>query len=88
MSGLFYSGRIVDLILMLVVLEAVGLYVYRLRTGRGPVLVQVAPSLLAGAALLLAVRLALAGAWWGWIAVSLACSLVAHMLDLWLRWSP
>ena len=44
------------------------------------------PFLAAGAAMLLALRLALTGAWWGWIALSLALSGVAHALDLAARW--
>jgi hypothetical protein len=36
--------------------------------------------------MLLALRLALTDAWWGWIALSLALSGVAHALDLAGRW--
>ena len=87
MSELFASGRIVDLILALVVLEAAALVVYRSRRGRGPTLFNMGPTLLAGAALLGAVRLALVQAWWGWVALSLLGALLAHALDLWTRWN-
>lgn len=76
------SGRIVDLILALVVLEALGL-AWWLR-GRGGVL-PLAPTLVAGACLLVALRAALAGAGWAWIAAALAGALAAHLADLGIR---
>jgi hypothetical protein len=88
MSGLFASGRIVDLILALTVLEWFALTAYRRRTGRGPAPAPLAANLLAGVCLLLAVRAALVDAWWGWLALCLAGSLVAHLADLGLRWTP
>jgi hypothetical protein len=86
MSGLFASGGIVDLILALTVLEGLVLTAYRLRTGRGPAPGPLLANLLAGICLLLAVRAALVDAWWGWLALCLAGSLVAHLADLRLRW--
>jgi len=76
------SGRIVDLILLLVVLEALGL-AWWLR-GRGGIL-PLLPNLAAGACLLLALRAALVGAGWPWIAAPLAASLAAHLADLGTR---
>ena len=86
MSGLFASGRIVDLVLGLTVLEGLALMAYRRRTGRGPAPAPLLANLLAGICLLLAVRAALVDAWWGWLALCLAGSLVAHLADLGLRW--
>jgi hypothetical protein len=86
MSALFASGRIVDLILALVVLEAVLLAVLHRRTGRAPAPTALAPNLCAGAALLVALRCALTGAWWGWVAAALLAALVAHGWDLSSRW--
>jgi len=70
--------RVIDAILLLVVLEALVV----VRQGRLGIL----PTLLSGAALLLAVRAALAG--WGEEAIALALLVagVAHAIDLWLRW--
>lgn len=82
MADLFASGRAVDLILGLIALEAVALWLYRRATGRGPRLGEVAPFLIAGAGLLLALRAALVGAPWVWIAGALALSGVAHAVDL------
>jgi len=86
MAGLFESGRIVDLILVLTALEALALAVHHRRTGRGVALADLAPNLLAGACLLLALRAALAEGWWGWTAFWLLGALVAHLVDLSRRW--
>lgn len=86
MEALFANGRIVDLILGLTVLEAVALVAYHRRTGRGVSPADLLGNLLAGACLLLALRGALVGAWWGWIALCLSASLLAHLADLRSRW--
>ena len=80
------SGRAVDAILVLVCIEAALLVLWRRRTGRGPAVGAVLPNLASGAALLLTVRLALVDAWWGWLAATLALALLAHLLDLGIRW--
>lgn len=87
MTELFASGRIVDLILALMMLEGALLLAYRLRTGRGLAPADLAVNLLAGACLLLALRGALVGAGWGWIAICLAAALPAHLADLRRRFS-
>ena len=56
MAGLFASGRIVDIILVLVALEAVALLVWRRRRGRGPSPIALIGNLASGASLMLAVR--------------------------------
>ena len=82
MAGLFASGRVVDVILALVVLEGVALIVLQRIRGHGPRLAILLPNLLSGAFLLLALRAALAGAWWGWIGLCLTGALLAHLADL------
>ena len=79
---LFASGRVVDIALALMVLEAVGLWVYRRTQGRPFPLADVAWNLAAGACLLLALRAALTGAGWAWVALFLTAALVAHIGDL------
>ena len=86
MSGLFASGRIVDLVLAITALEAALLLAYHRRTGRGPAPKDVVGMLLAGACLMLALREALVGAEWRWIALWLAAAFVAHLNDLRRRW--
>jgi hypothetical protein len=86
LSELFATGRIVDLILGLVVLEALAVTVYCARTGRGVAPGDLFPNLLAGAFPLLVLRFALAGAPWHWIALCLPAALVSHIMDLRRRW--
>jgi hypothetical protein len=83
---LFTNGRIVDLALGLVVLEAVVLLVYARNTGRGVAPVGALTNLAAGACLLLALRGALVGAPWEWMAAWLTAALFAHLADLGQRW--
>lgn len=73
---------VVDAILLLVLLEAAALAAWRTRTGRGPSVAHAWSFLGAGAALLLALRAALAG-WPAWTALlALAVAGVAHAAHL------
>ncbi|MFD2184423.1 hypothetical protein [Rhodoplanes azumiensis] len=85
MAELFASGRMIDLILALVVVEAVALAVLHRITGRLPPLSRLLPNLAAGAFLLVAVRAALVGADWIWIAACLVAALMAHIADILTR---
>ena len=86
MSDLLAPVHIVDLILLLVLVEAVVLLRVHARSGGaispGPLIANLA----SGASLLLALRAALGGTGWTWIALALFASLLAHLLDLGLRW--
>jgi hypothetical protein len=82
MAELFASGRLVDVVLALVALEGLALVVLHRATGRGPRPADLLANLLSGAFLLLALRSALVGAWWGWTALCLAAALLAHAADL------
>jgi hypothetical protein len=86
MAELFASGRLVDLILLLVALEAMALALYFRATGRGVAIADLLPNLLAGALLLLTLRLALSGAGWMPCCASLAAAGGAHLWDLASRW--
>ncbi len=85
MAELFASGRIVDAILLLTLLEAVFLLLWRRRTGRGPAPADLG-NLAAGGCLLLALRAALAQAAWPLLALALLGALIAHLFDLRQRW--
>ncbi|MDX2264170.1 MAG: hypothetical protein NW215_04295 [Hyphomicrobiales bacterium] len=78
MEELFESGRIIDIILGLVALEAAALAFLPLRVR----LSEVWLNLVSGACLMLALRAALTQAGWEWIAMWLAAALVAHAADL------
>ena len=82
MSELFHSGRVADLILAVLVVEAVVLELRHRRTGRGPGLRRALPVLLAGAFLALALRAALVDAAWPWMAAPLVAAGVTHLAGL------
>ena len=87
MSALFASGRVIDFILALTVLEALALVAYHRRTGRGIPAGDVVSTLASGMCLMLALRCALVGAGWMWVAACVAASGLAHLVDLRRRWS-
>lgn len=78
------SGRIADVAAAAMVLEAI-LLLFVTRMASTKMRVGIAGNLLAGAALVVAVRLALTDAGWQWIALAFTCSLVGHAADLWSR---
>jgi hypothetical protein len=86
MEPLFAQGRIALIILGFILVEGAVLLVWHRRTGRGLPPRDTASLLLPGACLLVALYAAMTGGWWGWIALALAGSLVAHLLDVAARW--
>jgi hypothetical protein len=88
LTEFFASGRAIDCILGLMFFEMIALLLLRriLRHGLQPI--EVAVSLAAGAALLLALRAALLGSPWQWISLWLIAALIAHLCDLRRRWKP
>jgi uncharacterized membrane protein YjjP (DUF1212 family) len=76
-AGFFASGAAADLILLILAAEAVLLRATRRMTAAGAIL-----AVLPGALLVLALRAALTGADWPWIALPLALSFPAHLADL------
>lgn len=86
MNEFFASGRSIDLVLLLIGLEAIVLMMLW-RMGRCPLpplatLLILAP----GTCLLLAARAALAGAAWVWVSSLFLVALVIHLVDLRQRW--
>jgi len=86
MQALFDTGRAADLVLLALALEAAGLWALRRRFGWGPGLRPLLPFLLAGAAFALALRAALTGAGWPWVALPLLGAFAAHLWDVAGRW--
>lgn len=82
----FASGHVADLILVVLAVEAALLLALRRRTGQGPSPRAVLALVLPGVALVLALRFALTGASWGWIALALLAAFAAHLFDLATRW--
>jgi hypothetical protein len=86
MFDLFAGGRVIDLILGGVAIEAFVVVAWRLASGHGPTPTPFLANLLSGAFLLLALRNALAVGPWPWIACCLLAALAAHLVDLAGRW--
>jgi hypothetical protein len=84
-ADLFATGRVVDCILALMLLEVIAMAWWRHRSGNGPKLTELFASIIAGAALLLALKTALVGAPWSRSAFWLLVALAAHSADLTLR---
>lgn len=86
MDDVFVSGRLVDLILVLVAIEVVVLIMLWRRRGRGIPPADLLPNVLAGVFLLLTLRVVLAGGGWTIGCICLAAAGVAHLVDLVRRW--
>lgn len=86
LQHLFATGRIVDIILALVLIEAAALLILRARVGEGPSPAGIIANLAAGAMLMLALRSSLVAAQWTDTALWLLAALAAHFADLMLRW--
>lgn len=71
-----------DLILAGMVFEAAALVFWPRRGSGGTRGVELLPNLLSGMCLLLALRVALGGGWWGWMAACLLGALLGHVADL------
>ena len=76
MNWLFASGHAVDIVLMFMLVE--GSWLVARRWSALTVLLMLAP----GALMLIALRAALTGAPWYWIALPLTVSLPLHLADL------
>ncbi|KQT88835.1 hypothetical protein [Methylobacterium sp. Leaf466] len=83
MTDLFASGRIIDVVLGLVALEAVVLLLWCRRKGPAPF--PLLCNLASGASLMLGVRMALTDAPWPFVAACLLGALLAHACELAVR---
>lgn len=81
------SGRIVDLMLAVLVVEVAWLAWRRHRHGGGLSLSSLITNAGAGGSLMLALKAVLTGAGLGWIVAALLASMCFHFSDLYLRWS-
>ena len=76
LTAFFTSGHAVDLVLAFMAVEAAILIIIRRRA------LTVVLTILPGVAMMLALRAALTGAGWQWIAIWLTVSLPLHLADL------
>ncbi len=86
MEEFFRSGFLADVILAVMIAEALLLLAYRKATGRGLAPGDLLPMLLAGACLVMALRAVLTGSNWPVVMLFLLAALLAHMFDLYRRW--
>ncbi|NNM00430.1 MAG: hypothetical protein HKO62_06740 [Gammaproteobacteria bacterium] len=84
-ESLITSGRIVDIMLAVVVIEWLALGAWRVIRGNGLGIIGATMMLVPGTCLMLALRGALTGASWQWIALVLIASLFAHLTDMAIR---
>ena len=87
MAAWIASGRVLDVILVGMVLEGVVLAALWRRRRQGVAPGILLPNLLSGMCLLLAMRLGLAGAWFGWIGLALLGALACHVADVKRNWA-
>jgi hypothetical protein len=83
---LFASGRAADIIIGLLIVEALVLWLVHKWTGQGLAAPMILSNLASGLCLVLALRGALTGAHWTWISACLLAGLAAHAADLNVRW--
>ncbi|NEW86532.1 MULTISPECIES: hypothetical protein [Rhodopseudomonas] len=86
MSELFAGGTVVDVVLIFLLFEAIGVIGYWLWRKRGIAPADFLPGMISGALMLLALRAVLAGS--GWLVPTL-CLLAAggaHLVDVLRRW--
>ncbi len=86
MKALLANGWLLDAIVAGVVLEAAVLSMLFRATRRGVRPGELLANLAAGTCLLVAMRLGMAGAWWGWVCACLAGAGACHVVDLRGRW--
>lgn len=87
MRDFIASGRIADLVLAIMAVEAAFIFAV-LRPAGSRSALGIAGNLVAGAGLVLALRCSLTGAEWPWIAGSLLLSMAGHVADMATRsWS-
>ena len=86
MTELGIDVRWIDLVIAVTMLEAMAVFAYRRRTGRGMPMRAFAISLVPGLCLMAALRLSVTASGWGWVLVCLAAAGIGHAADLWQRW--
>jgi hypothetical protein len=86
LESLVRTGRVADILIAVMVIEALVLIGYRIARGRGFAIPYVISNLVAGLFLVLALKSALTDSSWVWTALSLAAAGISHAVDLAVRW--
>ena len=77
---------LITIVIGFTVLEGLGLWLYRLRTGKGVAARDFVANWVSGLCLMFALRSALTDAGWAWVALWLLASGLAHASDLRSHW--
>lgn len=77
---------LITVVIGVTLLEGVALGLYRWRTGKGVAAKDFVANWMSGLCLMFALRSALTGTWWGWVALWLLASGLIHAGDVWSRW--
>jgi hypothetical protein len=85
MQDFFASARVVDVVFIVVLIEVAVLAAAARRGARTRAMFSACVAVAPGVCLLLALRAALLGADWPWIAVPLTASFPLHLADIWRR---
>ncbi|MEL6198849.1 MAG: hypothetical protein AAFR09_01450 [Pseudomonadota bacterium] len=86
LQELVESGRIVDIMLVVIALEVAALIAYRVVTGKGLSVPSILLNVGAGGSLMVALKLLYDGVGWQLVAAALVASLLFHTGDLVYRW--
>lgn len=78
--------RLITLVISVTLLEGLGLWLYRARTGKGVPAGEFIANWVSGLCLMLALLSAVRGSWWLWVSMWLLASGLAHWSDVWRRW--
>ncbi len=85
-AAFFASGQVADLMVAVLLVEALALLGFWWLTGRGLAPRSVFALVLPGVFFARALRAALTGAWWGFVSLAMTAAFFAHAWDLWRRW--
>ena len=85
MEAFLASGRIADLVLVVLALETAALLLMQHRRQGPPGSLDILAAALPGAALVVALRVALTGGPWQGVAAALIAAFALHLIDLRLR---
>ena len=78
--------RLITLVISITLLEGLGLWLYRRRTGKGVPANEFIANWVSGLCLMLALLCAVRGLWWVWVSMWLLASGIAHWTDVFRRW--
>ncbi len=85
MEDFVQSGRLTDIILVIMAVEVVAVSFFLWRRNQGLGVVSFVASLMSGASLILALRAALTDAGWYYVALYVTASLLAHLAEIAIR---